>query len=163
VGAGELARECRMGVLPSQLAESIHSVLNGASILREAKAHRIAEAIRASRNYRWVGLYDVGEKEIAAIAWTGTEAPVYPQFPVGKGLCGAAVASGVAVVVNDVSRDPRYLTTFGSTKSEMIVPVKADASIVGLIDVESEKLNAFGDGDQQLLENCAQALISLWK
>ena len=152
-----------MSVLPSQLAESIHSVLNGASISREEKARRIAEAIRASRNYRWVGLYDVGAKEIAAIAWTGTEAPVYPQFPVSKGVMWRCRSLGVVVVVNDVSRDPRYLTTFGSTKSEMIVPVKADGSVVGLIDVESEKLNAFGDGDRQLLENCTQALISLWK
>jgi GAF domain-containing protein len=152
-----------MSVLPSQLTESIHTVLSSGSLSRNEKARRVAEAIRASRNYRWVGLYDVGSKEIAAIAWTGTEAPVYPQFPVSKGLCGAAVASRVAVVVNDVANDPRYLTTFGSTKSEMIVPVKASVAVVGLIDVESEKLNAFGDGDQRLLENCAQAVVTLWK
>ncbi len=39
-------------------------------------------------------------------------------FPVTQGLSGAAVASGETVVVGDVSKDPRYLTAFGSTRSE---------------------------------------------
>jgi GAF domain-containing protein len=151
-----------MSILPSQLTDSIRAVLAHESLSREEKAHRVAEAVRCCRNYRWVGLYDVGPKEIAAIAWTGSEAPVFPRFPISKGLCGAAVASGVAVVVNDVSRDSRYLTTFSSTKSEMIVPVKSEGRVVGLIDVESEKLNAFGDADCQLLGTCAQVLVTLW-
>ena len=47
-------------------------------------------------------------------------------------------------MVADVHKDPRYLPTFGSTQSEIVVPVITESEkVVGLIDVESEKLNAF--------------------
>ena len=66
---------------------------------RRRRACRAAEAIRAARGYRGVGLYDVTATEIAAIGWTGTEAPAFPRFPIGQGLNGAAVLSAMPVVV----------------------------------------------------------------
>jgi len=68
------------------------------------------------------------------------------------------------VIVGDVTKDPRYLTTFGSTRSEMIVPAMKPAGrgVVGLIDVESERLNAFEEDDRALVERCASAIVSLW-
>ena len=85
-------------------------------------------------------------------------------FPATQGLCGAAVASRPAVFGGDVSADRRYLTTFGSTRSEMIVPVMAPAGVgvIGLVDVESDRLNAFTDDDRNMMERCATALLSLW-
>ena len=47
-------------------------------------------------------------------------------------------------MVADVHKDPRYLPTFGSTQSEIVVPIMDEhGQVVGMIDVESEKLNAF--------------------
>jgi GAF domain-containing protein len=107
-------------------------------------------------------LYDVIADEIAVIAWEGPEPPTYPRFPVSKGLNGAAVASKRAVIVRDVANDPRYLTTIGGTRGEMIYPVLRSATVVGTIDVESEKLNAFSGEDESLLAACAPALHWLW-
>src|SRR5919204_5832080 len=90
---------------------------------RAAKATRIAELVREAGGYRWVGLYEVTDQEIAAVGWSGPGAPAHRRFPVTHGLSGAAVASGRTVVVNDVTTDPRYLTAFASTLSEVIVPV----------------------------------------
>jgi L-methionine (R)-S-oxide reductase len=130
---------------------------------RQKRGGRIAELIRTACGYRWVGLYEVTKTEIGAIAWTGTEAPVFPRFPVTQGLCGAAVKSRAPVVVGDVTNDPRYLTTFGSTQSEMIVPVLNSANaVVGLIDVESEQRNAFRAQDTDLLKRCAALLVPLF-
>ncbi len=67
--------------------------------------------------------------------------------------------------VGDVLADPRYLTAFGSTRSEIIVPV-LDAertTVVGTIDVESEEPNAFDRGIQDLLDACSDVLRPLWK
>jgi len=131
---------------------------------RAAKARGVAEVIRRSRNYRWVGIYEIGAEEIAALGWTGEEAPKYPQFPASQGLCGAAARAGTPVLVGDVTKDPRYLTTFSSTRSEMIVPIMrlTTGRPIGLIDVESERVNAFGEKDGSFLENCAEALTALW-
>jgi putative methionine-R-sulfoxide reductase with GAF domain len=119
-----------------------------------------AERIRRSGDYRWVGIYAVDAAEIRALAWTG-EAPAFPAFPRDRGLCGAAVAARATVSVGDVRSDPRYLTTFGSTRSEIVVPVFADDEPVGVVDVESAEVDAFGDDDRARLEAAAAALAPL--
>jgi putative methionine-R-sulfoxide reductase with GAF domain len=68
------------------------------------------------------------------------------------------------IVDGDVSADPRYLTAFGTTPSEIIVPVfdRAGKVVVGTIDVESEEPNAFSKDIQDLLQNCSAAIRPLW-
>jgi L-methionine (R)-S-oxide reductase len=145
------------------VVEEVRALLTG-SDERSAVAVDVADAIRSARGYRWVGVYEVRESEIEALGWSGSGAPAFPRFSVDEGLCGAAVASAETVVVGDVRRDPRYLTTFGSTRSEIVVPVRGSGGVVrGLIDVESEKVDAFGAGDRSLLERCAAALETLWE
>jgi L-methionine (R)-S-oxide reductase len=131
---------------------------------RAERAKRLAELIRKLGNYRWVGIYDVGAESVSIIAWSGPGAPEYPTFPVSKGLTGAAIQQKKAVVVGDVRSDRRYLTAFGSTLSEIIVPVFAPGEdrVIGTVDVESEKANAFSARDQQMIEQCAQAALPLW-
>jgi putative methionine-R-sulfoxide reductase with GAF domain/uncharacterized Fe-S cluster protein YjdI len=134
----------------------------GADGSRETRAREIAEAVRAARDYTWAGVYDVLDDEIAAIAWTG-DAPAHPRFPRGQGLNGAAVAHAQTVVANDVQADSRYLTTFGTTRAECVVPVMRDGTVVGTIDAASDRAGAFGESDVELLEACARAASSLWK
>lgn len=124
----------------------------------------VAELILRSGDYRWVGLYEVTETEIGAIVWTGTAAPAFPRFPRDQGLNGVAVATTEAVVSQDVANDPRYLTAFANTGSEAIFPVVADTGeVIGTIDVESDRPNAFSPGDEQFLRACAIALRPLWQ
>jgi L-methionine (R)-S-oxide reductase len=113
---------------------------------RSDKARRAASVIRAAGGYRWIGLYDVEPETVT------------------QGLNGAAVASGEAVIAQDVTRDPRYLTTLGSTRAEMIMPVRAGPGgvVLGTIDVESDRPNLFGERDRELLGACAGALAGLW-
>jgi putative methionine-R-sulfoxide reductase with GAF domain len=131
---------------------------------RSDKAQRAAAAIRRVGGYRWVGLYDVGPTEIEVIGWAGPSAPTYPRFARSEGLNGAAVASGAPVIVQDVRQDARYLSTLGSTRAEMIVPIRADPNgpVVGTIDAESDRVQAFTDRDRTLLSACAEALSDLW-
>ena len=75
------------------------------------------------------------------------------RFPITQGLCGAALDSGKPVIVGDVSKDLRYLPTFHTTRSEIIVPMRNDhRHVLGMLDAESDKLNAFSDEDLQFLE-----------
>jgi len=131
---------------------------------RIEKAKRLAELIRKLGSYRWVGVYDVGAEVVSIIAWSGPGAPEYPSFHVSKGLTGAAIQQKKAVVVGDVRNDPRYLSAFASTLSEIIVPVLApgEERVIGTVDVESERPNAFSDRDQRMIEQCAQAALPLW-
>jgi GAF domain-containing protein len=131
---------------------------------RAVKAQRAIELIRRLGSYRWAGLYDVLAREIVVIAWSGPEAPTHPRFPIDKGLNGACVASRKPANVQDVVSDPRYLTTIGGTRGEMIQPVLDQSGVVvGTIDVESDRVNAFSTRDEELLALCAENLLWLWR
>ena len=152
-----------MANMEAEITEAIASALSNRSE-RNEKARNIAELIRKEGNYRWVGLYDVGPEMVSMIAYSGPSAPAYPEFPATKGLTSAAVREKKAVVVGDVRTDPRYLTAFGSTLSEIIIPVLDEKTgvVVGTIDVDSEQANAFSLEDQKMLEECAKAAYGLW-
>lgn len=127
---------------------------------RAQKARAIAAEIRSRGVYRWVGIYAVLPSEISVLGWDGPGPPAHPRFPRDRGLCGAAAASGKTVVVDDVAADPRYLTTFGSTRSEMVVPVADAGEVVGLIDVESDQVAAFDECDRAAVERLTGAMAA---
>lgn len=131
---------------------------------RAEKAKFLADGIRKIGDYRWVGIYDVGAEEVSILAWSGPGAPEFSRFPATKGLTGAAIAEKKAVIVGDVRNDPRYLPAFGDTLSEIIVPVRAPGggSVIGTVDVESDRANAFTDRDRVTIERCIEAALPLW-
>jgi L-methionine (R)-S-oxide reductase len=117
------------------------------------RMRQLTEMIRVARDYRWVGVYKIVNKDFVILAGTGDQPPAYPRFPITQGLCGAALESGKPIVVDDVGQDPRYLPTFHTTRSEIIVPmVNEHRRILGMLDAESDKVNAFGQEDRQFLE-----------
>jgi putative methionine-R-sulfoxide reductase with GAF domain len=148
------------------MEETLSKIRSAASnaAARSERAQQIADVVRALGPYRWVGVYDVSADLVSIIAWSGPGAPAYPTFPVTKGLTSSAIREKSTVVVGDVRSDPRYLTAFGSTLSEIIIPIldPRDSRVVGTIDVESERANAFSATDQRKLEECALAALGLW-
>jgi putative methionine-R-sulfoxide reductase with GAF domain len=132
---------------------------------REEKLKRAAEKIRKAKGYSWVGIYEVGDKEITNLAWAGRSEPVIHSFPKDKGLNGRAVTKRQSVIVNDIDKDEDYLLTFTDTQSEIVSPIfdVGERQIVGTIDVESETENAFTNEDIIFLEDCARQISQLWK
>jgi L-methionine (R)-S-oxide reductase len=150
---------------PNKLITDLETIVSSS---RECTAslQLIADTIRGSGNYRWVGLYSVDHAAgiINNVVWSGPGAPAHPQFPITKGLTGVAVGERRTVNVGDVAADPRYLTAFGTTKSEIIVPIldRPKQKVIGTIDVESELRDAFGQNVQAQLERCADVIAALW-
>jgi putative methionine-R-sulfoxide reductase with GAF domain len=145
----------------SHLEKHIAEILSS-NASREERARAIAAEIHAAGGYRWVGLYDVTTDGVTIVAYSGPGDPQYPTFPRDKGLTGQMLRTGETVVVGDVTKDPNYLTAFSTTRSEMIVPVRVNGDIVGTIDVESERINAFADADRAWLERVAGAVAPLY-
>jgi L-methionine (R)-S-oxide reductase len=130
------------------------------------RLQKVACTLRESAGYRWVGLYDgdLIKVEVRTVVWAGPAAPEYPTFPVTKGLTGGAIAQKKTINVGDVASDPRYLTALATTRSEIIVPVLGDqGEVIGTIDVESERPNAFDQNTEQLLKDCAVVLRPLFE
>jgi len=149
-----------------KLLRDLRSIV-GAAEDRDGALQRIANIVRESGNYRWVGLYDVAHTagKVVNLVWSGPGAPEYPAFPVHKGLTGAAISERRTINVGDVTSDARYLTAFGTTRSEIIVPIFDERSktVIGTIDVESAEPHAFTSEVQEILEACSQLIQPLWK
>jgi L-methionine (R)-S-oxide reductase len=109
-------------------------------------------------HYSWVGIYLVEGDELVLGPWQGPEATEHVRIPVGQGVCGAAAASGVTEIVDDVNADPRYLACFPSTRSEIVVPIALNGRVVGEIDIDSDRPAAFGQEDRDFLERVAELI-----
>jgi len=107
--------------------------------------------------FNWVGFYFVEGNELVLGPFVGAPSP-HVRIPIGKGICGAAVAERQTVVVPDVNADPRYLACSIQTKSEIVVPIEHDGRILGEIDIDSHTPNAFTPDDRSLLEEIARRL-----
>ena len=106
-------------------------------------------------HYSWLGIYLVEGDELVLGPWQGPEATEHDRIPVGQGICGAAAATGVTEVVDDVNADPRYLACFPSTRSEIVVPISYEGQVVGEIDIDSDRPAAFDADDREFLESVA--------
>jgi putative methionine-R-sulfoxide reductase with GAF domain len=127
------------------------------------RAARVAELIRTRTGRRWVGVYRVACSEVRNLAWSGPAAPAYPNFPIERGLTGAAIRSRGTVLSNYVANDSRYLTNQESTGSELIVLVLRKGTVVGTLDIEDAATDAFGEQDWTLFEHVAAALVDLYR
>jgi L-methionine (R)-S-oxide reductase len=129
---------------------------------REAPA-RVVEILHDRfSHYDWVGIYWVEGRDLVLGPWKGPAATEHTRIPIGKGVCGAAATSGRTEIVADVTKDPRYLACFASTKSEIVVPIRAGNRVIGEIDIDGRELGAFGPEDQTFLEAVAAFLATLW-
>ena len=106
-------------------------------------------------DYSWVGIYLVEGADLVLGPWKGPEATEHVRIPVGQGICGAAAATGLTEVVDDVNADSRYLACFPSTRSEIVVPIAHEGRVVGEFDIDSDRPAAFGDDDRAFLERVA--------
>lgn len=105
---------------------------------REQRACAAAEIVRAARGYRWVGIYDVGDEEIALIGRAGAAAPAHPRFPISQ----ATMVRG----------------------SQASIPILGAESgiVIGTLDAESDRIDEFSDDDVEFLEDCASVLRPLY-
>lgn len=143
-----------------------------ASIVIHAPRERVAELYRDYR--RWPRLFSATIRSVRLVRSEGARTELEIDHREGK------VPNVMTVVGPDrvdlweakrryegsfvnVRQDPRYLTTFGATRAEAIIPVRdRDRGVVGTIDVASDHVEAFSREDIEFLEMCAVALKPLW-
>jgi L-methionine (R)-S-oxide reductase len=135
----------------TQTAHSADSLMSGmVSLLHERML-----------KYNWVGFYMIenpDEGEAASLVlghYKGAMTP-HVRIALNQGICGAAASTGKTVVVDDVSKDPRYLACSLETKSEIVVPVFVHGKVLGELDIDSHFPAAFHAEDRELVEYCAR-------
>ena len=109
-------------------------------------------------HYNWTGFYmlDPDDAETLVLGPFVGAPTEHVRIPVSQGICGAAVATGETVIVDDVNADPRYLSCSIETKSEIVVPIYVHGKVIGEIDIDSHDPAAFTDDDRLFLEDAAR-------
>jgi L-methionine (R)-S-oxide reductase len=123
----------------------------------------VAKVLNSSvPTYSWVGVYAIEGGDLVLDAWSGPAATEHTRIPIGNGVCGFAAKSGKTEIVSDVSKDPRYLQCFLSTRAEIVVPVIREGAVIGEIDIDSDQLDAFSSLDREFLEAVAKKMNEHW-
>ncbi len=77
---------------------------------------------------------------------------IEPRLKMGEGFLGTVAQSGKPIISHDVSSDPRYFPARELTRSEMLAPIISNDRVIGVFDLESDRLDAYGDDDLALLQ-----------
>jgi L-methionine (R)-S-oxide reductase len=129
----------------------------------ESLMERIAKRLHEKMTrYNWTGFYLVDPADsnyLIVGAYAGSFTPNV-RIPLDRGLCGAAASSGQVVVVQDVTKDPRYLAGSNLVKSEIVVPIFVNKKLAGELDVESYFADTFTKPEQEFVEACASVLAN---
>jgi L-methionine (R)-S-oxide reductase len=127
----------------------------------QALMERISKRLHEKMTrYNWVGFYLVDPADpnyLIVGPFTGSFTP-NARFPLNVGLCGMAATSGKVVVVQDVTKDPRYLAGSSLVKSEIVVPIHVNKKVAAELDVESYFADTFTTQEQNFVEACAKVL-----
>ena len=104
----------------------------------------------------WAGFYRVVEPELLRVGpYQGTLGCLEIRF--GSGVCGAAAQSGRTVTVPDVEQFPGHIACDARARSEIVVPVfDAERRLIAVLDVDSERVDAFDDDDARGLERLVE-------
>jgi sigma-B regulation protein RsbU (phosphoserine phosphatase) len=126
---------------------------------------RIAQSMRRLIDYRTFGIWLLDEErrelQIKHAVQYGDHTMVR-TVPVGEGLVGYAALHGEAVLVNDVSQDPRYINAVEDVRSELAIPLLLKDRCIGVLDLESPELDAFTKRDVEILTLLAsQAAVAI--
>ena len=110
--------------------------------------------------YTSVYAYMLHGNELVLEAHAGRDTE-HTRIPVGKGVCGTAVASGEDQNVPDVAAVGNYLACNLDTKSELVVLIRRGQTILGQLDVDSDVAAGFGDKEHAEIKEVADALAVL--
>jgi len=154
-------KQARILLLLNEIARELTSILNFDELLG-----RIAELVRRLIDYQMFSILlldPAGEKLQHRFSLRFNEnIHLKHEIPLGRGLVGYAAAQKQAVLVPDVSKDPRYVQANPETKSELAVPLIYKSKVVGVLDLEHTRRGFFTEEHQRTMTTlAAQIAIAL--
>ncbi len=138
--------------LNKQLAALVHGV-----------PHRIANLANAAallfhtmEKINWAGFYLLENDILVLGPFQGKHACI--EIPIGQGVCGTAVAEDKTQLVHDVHQFPGHIACDSASNSEIVIPIRAEGRIVGVLDIDSPRTERFTEEDRAGLEEFVRIL-----
>ena len=141
----------------AMLLPQVVSLVEGESDCIAGMAN-MAAALAQTFGFFWVGFYRVIGDKLVLGPFQGPIACTRIAF--GKGVCGMAWKRAETVIVPDVDAFPGHIACNSASRSEIVVPVKADGEVIAVLDIDSDRLGAFDEVDQRYLEQLVALLTA---
>lgn len=140
-------------LLYDTLEKQLRSLLEGETD-EMARMANAAALIHQTFGFWWTGFYRVSGRELVLGPFQGPVACMH--IPFGKGVCGTSWKEQRTVVVPDVELFPGHIACSSESRSEIVVPVWRNGSIVAVLDIDSRELATFDEVDAARLEKIVQ-------
>ena len=131
--------------------------------LTEGVSYEIANLSNASAllwqelpDINWAGFYKMMDGQLVLYPFQGKPACI--RIPVGKGVCGTAVAQNAVQLVPDVHKFPGHIACDSASNSEIVLPIHVNGEIWGVLDIDSPYFERFTDRDREGLEKFVKVL-----
>ncbi|MGI5948125.1 MAG: GAF domain-containing protein [Lachnospiraceae bacterium] len=146
-----LELEKQMDALLTGENDLIANLSNGSALLKESLDQ-----------INWAGFYLIkeqdGKRQLVLGPFQGKPACV--RIPVGKGVCGTAVKENMTLLVKNVHEFPGHIACDSASLSEIVIPIRNQGEIIGVLDIDSPVLNRFSEEDKEGLEKIAAVIES---
>lgn len=109
----------------------------------------------------WAGFYLMRQGKLILGPFQGK--PACTEIPVGKGVCGAAVAENKTQRVPNVHEFPGHIACDSASNSEIVIPIRVKDRVVGVLDIDSPLFDRFSQDDQTELEEFVRVLEENWQ
>jgi putative methionine-R-sulfoxide reductase with GAF domain len=119
----------------------------------------VARLHRVESTFDWVGVYILRHHMLVLGPYRGTPTE-HVRIPLGEGVCGSVAATGQTEVVPDVLLRPGHIACDIATRSEVVVPIIRDGRVLGVLDVDSNTPDAFGEREVRKIEQAATRIAS---
>ena len=124
-----------------------------------ANMANVAALIHEAFHFWWTGFYRVIDNQLVLGPFQGPVACTRIGF--GKGVCGTSWKEKKTLVVEDVEQFPGHIACSSESRSEIVVPLLIKGGeVIGVLDIDSEKLATFDDTDQLWLEQIAEVVAA---
>ncbi len=160
-----LYRAMKREALEKQLLYEIGIKLSSTLNLDEVMTE-VLDSLRKAIDFDGAGIYLINpeSESVDAIKAIGydTDSKLDTHVKIGEGLIGAVAKTGEPLIVPDVTADDRYIAARPTTQSEIVVPIMLDDRAVGVVNLESDRFDAYGRRAHSLMSAFAsQAAISV--
>jgi L-methionine (R)-S-oxide reductase len=140
------------------LLPQIKALIGGESD-QTANLANVSAALKESFNFFWVGFYLVKGDQLVLGPFQGPIACT--RINLDKGVCGVAWAEKRILLVNDVEAFPGHIACSSASKSEIVVPIIKNEQVIGVLDVDSNKLADFDKVDEKYLSELCEFISTL--
>ena len=123
-----------------------------------ANMANVAALIQEAFHFWWTGFYRVIGEQLVLGPFQGPVACTRIGF--GKGVCGTSWKERKTIVVEDVEQFPGHIACSSESRSEIVVPLFKGDEVIGLLDIDSERLATFDATDQLWLEQIAETVAA---